>query len=101
MGETYKESFDDVIADLQAWVDNDIERNADCAVLLKSQASNFIRRLKNAVGEERVKTMYECMSAKVDTRTATTTIFVRPRVVDDRSLLEKAFDGIESIFEGG
>lgn len=93
------ETFDDVIVDMKKWADEDIERNAGMPGLLSVQAKSFIDRLKTAVGEERVKAMYDNMRNQQTTTTIMRrVVYGRPVLIDNRSLLEKAVDGIESIF---
>jgi len=96
MAYKHNETFEDVIIDLKKWVDEDIEKNANMPCLLKSQAEFLIDRLKTAVGKERIKAMYDNMRNQLTTTTVTRrVVYGRP---DNRSLLEKAVDGIESIF---
>ena len=99
MAYKHEETFEDVIIDLTKWVDEDIEKNANMPCLLKSQAEFFIDRLKTAVGKERVNAMYDNMRNQQATTTVTrSVVYGRPVVIDNQSLLEKAVDGIESIF---
>lgn len=96
-----KETFEDVVLDMEKWSKEDIERNSGRDALLQMQCDTFIKRLKDAVGRERVDSMYKEIAQKHERTTTTRTVVVRcgaPVVVDNRSTLEKIADGIESIF---
>lgn len=97
-----KETFEDVVRDMKKWSEEDFERYSGRDALLQMQCDNFIKRLKDAVGRERVDSMYKGLAQKNERTTTTHTVVVKygaPVVVDNRSTLEKIADGIESIFE--
>ena len=95
------ETFEDVVLDMKKWSEEDFERYSGRDALLKFQCDTFIKRLKDAVGRERVDSMYKRFAQEKERTITTRTVVVKcgaPVVVDNRSTLEKIADGIESIF---